>query len=132
MIRRNFSRQQKEIILKRDEHRCIYCGQPASGIDHVIPISEGGLTMTNNGVCCCLKCNHSKYNSLGEKWIIKGLARLVQHGEDIDWVGGIREAKKDNILAYAAELLLNAGATLAETSYILNLNVNELKEILEL
>ena len=132
MIRRNFTKPQKELIRNRDEYHCVYCGQPAHGIDHVIPVNEGGLTITANGVCCCPKCNMSKHTSLAEKWIVKGLARLIQHGEDVSWVGAIREAEEPNILAYAAELLLDAGATHDETAYILNLSVNELKEIVEL
>ena len=99
----------KELILQRDEHRCIYCGKHASGIDHVIPISEGGLSIPCNGVCCCRSCNSSKRNKLDDRWIIKGLQRLIQHGESLEWISGIRHDPKDELLAEARNVLSDAG-----------------------
>ncbi len=29
-------------ILARDGHRCQLCGGPASEVDHILPVSEGG------------------------------------------------------------------------------------------
>lgn len=39
---------------------CAYCGQPATGMDHVIPLSRGGANSANNVVPCCLRCNGQK------------------------------------------------------------------------
>jgi 5-methylcytosine-specific restriction endonuclease McrA len=51
-------------IFARDANRCQYCGhkQPTSelSIDHVVPRSQGGTTLWDNVVCCCLKCNVKK------------------------------------------------------------------------
>ncbi len=47
-------------VLRRDEHRCGYCGKPASTIDHVLPRSRGGRDTWENLVACCLRCNNTK------------------------------------------------------------------------
>lgn len=132
MRRRNWTKQEKDKIISRDEGRCVYCGKPAKGIDHVIPISEGGITSTVNGVCCCPKCNKTKHTSLEERWIIKGLARLFQHGEDISWVGGIRYEPITPPHQYAVELLYDGGIGIIEIGTILKLDINVVKEHLQL
>ncbi|RZU66148.1 5-methylcytosine-specific restriction endonuclease McrA [Microterricola gilva] len=47
-------------VLRRDEHRCGYCGKSASTIDHVLPRSRGGRDTWENLVACCLRCNNVK------------------------------------------------------------------------
>ncbi|WP_022882484.1 HNH endonuclease [Gryllotalpicola ginsengisoli] len=47
-------------VLRRDAHRCAYCGKPASTIDHVMPRSRGGEDSWENLVACCLRCNNVK------------------------------------------------------------------------
>ncbi|GAA1943233.1 HNH endonuclease [Microbacterium aquimaris] len=47
-------------VLRRDSHRCGYCGASASTIDHVIPRSRGGADSWENLVACCLRCNNVK------------------------------------------------------------------------
>ncbi len=39
---------------------CIYCGKPSESIDHVVPLSRGGLSITENCVPACLSCNGDK------------------------------------------------------------------------
>jgi hypothetical protein len=65
--------------------RCLYCGVPFIGMqpaidgrepvpvtsDHLFPLSQGGLCLTNNMVTCCLACNASKHN---QDWISWGKA----------------------------------------------------------
>ncbi|MBS3944910.1 MAG: HNH endonuclease [Melioribacter sp.] len=49
-------------ILKRDGHKCAYCGRgdlPLT-IDHVIPKSKGGDESWDNLVAACLPCNNKK------------------------------------------------------------------------
>ena len=43
--------------------KCIYCGNTSESIDHVIPCSKGGLSVTDNCVPACLSCNGSKSDS---------------------------------------------------------------------
>ena len=56
----------KKQILKRDDHRCRFCGVSGGDeltIDHVIPTSRGGHpTKKANLVTACLKCNQRKAN----------------------------------------------------------------------
>jgi 5-methylcytosine-specific restriction endonuclease McrA len=47
-------------VLRRDGHRCAYCGKAASTIDHVLPRSRGGKDTWENLVACCLRCNNVK------------------------------------------------------------------------
>ncbi|MFC2082122.1 HNH endonuclease [Bacteroidota bacterium] len=49
-------------ILKRDRHRCAYCGRgdlPLT-LDHIIPKSRGGEDNWENLVSACLPCNNKK------------------------------------------------------------------------
>ncbi|GAB3124832.1 HNH endonuclease [Glaciibacter psychrotolerans] len=49
-------------VLRRDDHRCCYCGKTANTIDHVLPRSRGGRDTWDNLVACCLRCNNQKSN----------------------------------------------------------------------
>lgn len=47
-------------VLRRDGHRCAYCGAHATTVDHVHPRSRGGQDTWENLVACCLRCNGVK------------------------------------------------------------------------
>jgi len=49
-------------IIKRDGHRCQYCGQSrtAMTVDHVTPKNHGGEDIWENLVCACVRCNNKK------------------------------------------------------------------------
>jgi 5-methylcytosine-specific restriction endonuclease McrA len=49
-------------VLRRDNHRCGYCGKAASTIDHVLPRSRGGDNSWTNTVAACGRCNGRKSN----------------------------------------------------------------------
>jgi 5-methylcytosine-specific restriction endonuclease McrA len=49
-------------VLKRDRHRCAYCGSRASTIDHLLPSSRGGPWSWLNTVAACGPCNSRKSN----------------------------------------------------------------------
>jgi len=56
-------------ILKRDKFRCQICGRSAEDgvklhVDHIIPISKGGLTEWNNLRTLCQDCNLGKSNKI--------------------------------------------------------------------
>lgn len=55
-------------ILKRDQHKCQYCGRPSvpMTLDHVIPKERGGSDSWENLVCCCHTCNRKKGNRTPE------------------------------------------------------------------
>ena len=48
-------------VLARDQWTCFYCQMPATTVDHVIPIIQGGDPIAyDNLVSCCTRCNSSK------------------------------------------------------------------------
>lgn len=51
-------------VLRRDGHRCAYCGRTATTVDHVHPRSRGGADSWENLVACCLSCNNVKGDRL--------------------------------------------------------------------
>ncbi len=50
---------------------CIYCGCPSESIDHVLPRSRGGISITKNCVPACLSCNGQKSNLDALDWYRK-------------------------------------------------------------
>ena len=50
---------------------CIYCGKTSESIDHVLPRSRGGLSITENCVPACLSCNGSKTDNDAFEWYRK-------------------------------------------------------------
>lgn len=47
-------------LMARDGHRCGYCGDPASTVDHILPRSRGGRNTWRNTVAACGGCNQRK------------------------------------------------------------------------
>ncbi len=47
---------------------CVYCGDPATAVDHVNPLSRGGWEHESNLVPACGFCNSSKSDSLLTEW----------------------------------------------------------------
>ena len=47
-------------VMLRDRRTCVYCGAPATEIDHVIPVSRGGTHALSNLVASCTPCNQGK------------------------------------------------------------------------
>lgn len=50
----------RRAVFARDGHRCVYCGAPATSLDHVVPKSRGGPHTWDNVVSACGRCNHVK------------------------------------------------------------------------
>ena len=50
---------------------CIYCGKPSESIDHVLPRSRGGISVTENCVPSCLSCNGDKSDLDAFDWYRK-------------------------------------------------------------
>ena len=50
---------------------CIYCGKNSESIDHILPRSKGGLSITENCVPACLSCNGSKTDNDAFEWYRK-------------------------------------------------------------
>ncbi len=85
-------------VLRRDGHRCAYCGKAASTIDHVLPRSRGGKDTWENLVACCLRCNNIKGDRTpqemgwslrvapkaphGTAWLVRGVERAQPQWEE--------------------------------------------------
>lgn len=85
-------------VLRRDDHRCAYCGKSASTIDHVMPRSRGGRDTWENLVACCLRCNNVKSDRTpaemgwslsftprmphGRSWTVRGFDRLLPQWDE--------------------------------------------------
>ncbi|MFL6076598.1 MAG: HNH endonuclease [Mycobacteriales bacterium] len=50
----------RKAVFARDGGRCVYCGAPATSIDHVMPRAKGGQHSWDNVVSACGRCNHRK------------------------------------------------------------------------
>ncbi|MEP6482648.1 MAG: HNH endonuclease [Rhodoglobus sp.] len=85
-------------VLRRDTHRCGYCGGSANTIDHVLPRSRGGKDSWENLVACCLRCNNIKGDRTpaemnwtlrmiprpphGTGWLVRGVERALPDWEE--------------------------------------------------
>ncbi len=56
-------------ILRRDGHRCQYCGGTSAPltVDHIIPRARGGKDSWENLVTACLPCNNRKRDHTPER-----------------------------------------------------------------
>jgi 5-methylcytosine-specific restriction endonuclease McrA len=55
-------------IFEAWSHCCAYCCQPADTLDHVVPRSSGGLTVAENLIPACRRCNGAKSSSDWREW----------------------------------------------------------------
>lgn len=58
-------------ILKRDLKMCLYCGDIATQVDHILPVTRGGGHTPNNLASACGYCNKSKGNRDFVSWYEK-------------------------------------------------------------
>ena len=65
-------------LFQRDRNLCLYCGHQFSPSvltrDHIIPASRGGLSVWENCVTACERCNHRKADRTPEEARMKLLA----------------------------------------------------------
>ena len=50
----------RRALFARDRGRCVYCGDTATSVDHVVPRSRGGRHAWDNVVAACGRCNRTK------------------------------------------------------------------------
>lgn len=57
-----FNRDMRKLLLNKNSS-CLFCNtQEKLSIDHIIPISKGGLNIENNVQILCIRCNIIKQN----------------------------------------------------------------------
>lgn len=82
--------------------KCFYCSCDLSkiriNVEHVIPLSRGGLTNSNNMVISCAECNKQKGSKLIPKSEIKALHKNMAKAKKQRWIETRREQ------AYQTEL----------------------------
>lgn len=78
----------KQLILRRDEFKCVYCGvelrKRDATLDHIIPHSQGGTRSLYNLVTSCWDCNLAKGSkSLKGKELIRITKYLKEKNEEL-------------------------------------------------
>lgn len=59
------------MVLSANEGKCVYCGDAAETMDHVIPWSRGGLDHYYNLVPACDRCNDTKNDKTPIEWAVQ-------------------------------------------------------------
>jgi len=71
--------------------QCAYCSTKADTLDHVIPKSHGGFTVTENLVPACGRCNGAKSNKDWITWYRKQAWYCIEKEIEINrWVQSSR------------------------------------------
>lgn len=58
----------REEVFAASDWRCVYCGDWADAIDHIVPVARGGTRRRRNLAAACTKCNAEKLSSTPEEW----------------------------------------------------------------
>lgn len=72
--------ESKGALRERDCGLCIYCGEPGTVTDHMLPIIQGGTDDIDNLGLACRPCNGAKAGKTPEQWgrpIIGEAARIA-------------------------------------------------------
>jgi 5-methylcytosine-specific restriction endonuclease McrA len=73
------SADELEVYLEDNrDTKCKYCGDPASHIDHIVPLSLGGEHSFDNIQMICRACNMAK-GTLSEEEYLGWVGRLINH-----------------------------------------------------
>ena len=71
-------------ILDAWRRRCIYCGDNATTLDHLVPRSSPESTeLSNNLAPACLRCNQSKGQENMELWY---RSQSIFNGDRLFWI----------------------------------------------
>ena len=79
----NQKRSVRMAVIARDGRVCTYCGvRNLRGrrlhLDHVIPVSKGGVNTVGNLVVACSACNSRKNDAELKSYVLKRLKSLDQ------------------------------------------------------
>lgn len=77
----------RRAIFDHWDNKCAYCGDPADTLDHVLPRHKGGLTVRENLVSCCRRCNGSKgAEYVFDWWLTKPFFDEERADKLIEWI----------------------------------------------
>ncbi|MEZ0090039.1 HNH endonuclease [Streptacidiphilus sp. EB129] len=94
-------------ILRRDGHRCRYCGAGVSDailtVDHVTPVALGGTDKADNLVAACEDCNAGKTSTMPDGPVVAAVADdAVRWAMAVKQAAAEMEAQEEPKLAYRA------------------------------
>jgi 5-methylcytosine-specific restriction endonuclease McrA len=58
----------RESIYQAWEHKCAYCEELATSLDHIVPRFKSGSSNRNNLIPACRRCNSNKASAPVEEW----------------------------------------------------------------
>jgi len=64
-------RDYRQAALKRDRHTCLWCGRPATTVDHIVPQSKGGSDLPHNLLAACSECNARRGNRSAFSYLLE-------------------------------------------------------------
>lgn len=70
----------------RQDQRCVYCGDMAGTVDHIVPLARGGYEHEDNLVPACSRCNSSKGAKLLHEWDPVRAAHGAAHSAKVEAV----------------------------------------------
>jgi 5-methylcytosine-specific restriction endonuclease McrA len=73
-------------LLANRHTACVYCGEPGTHIDHVIPLAKKGTHTWDNIVLACKSCNLSKLDRTPEEWKAD-MVRVLNYKCILDYKG---------------------------------------------
>ncbi|PZD73981.1 hypothetical protein C1752_01810 [Acaryochloris thomasi RCC1774] len=91
MSRRYITIDEQQIVIDRAAKRCEYCQSlmdytPQSfAIEHIVPISEGGLTLLDNLALACGGCNGHKYTKQSGIDPVTKATTPLYHPRHLQW-----------------------------------------------
>lgn len=84
---RQISQQVSWTVFRRDEFKCRYCGAadvPLT-VDHLITWESGGMSVPENLVACCRKCNGARGETPYADWLMDSYYKRVS--QNLDYQG---------------------------------------------
>jgi hypothetical protein len=64
---RHVSPELRAAVLERDGHKCLHCGSAERlEVDHIIPVSKGGVSQLDNLQTLCVSCNRRKRTNVAK------------------------------------------------------------------
>ena len=81
----------KRIVADRANLACEYCRSQSKYspdnlvVDHIIPLSRGGLTVSENLALACQRCNNHKYNKIEVYDEVSTQIVLLFHPRQMSW-----------------------------------------------
>lgn len=72
----------RELVLKRDNQACYFCGEFGNTIEYLIPKSKGGKKVVGNCVCSCKACSRDKGDKTEKEYWRYLIDSYVKEQED--------------------------------------------------